>query len=625
MLAVLIVWLAGACWAQPAVVLAPGLDRVALSGHLAWLEDPEGAFSVNDVQHATTWQSLAGMPNPGFTQSTIWVRLSVQWPVESSARWILSVDNTQIDEVKLYQPDRDGGWHEQKAGRAWALRDWPLNARTPSFFLDLSPGEHAIYLRLKGEHTLSSTLSLMTAEASQVASNREALIFGAYFGVYAVVIVLQLFFWVMGHQDKVSGWYLLYTLTLMTGTVIYTGYPQNYFNITASVSTPILGVYLCAAPAIIAKLTALWLELDRHLPLISKFYQGIIYAFAAMASVLVLADQYGLGVQLMQLLTLLWTQLSLGLGLVLWLRGSPNAGHYVIIFGFIDLGLMARFMRNLGLLPVGFGTDYGLHIGITLHLVAMSLFFIYRFRNLEDSLEVEQRARAEQREFVAMVSHEFRTPLAIINTSIQQLSANLDAPVAKSQQRAENIRHAVHRMNMLLDDYLSMDRLDSAQQAARPRPCDIYEIIEEAISDWPLERIHLEVQALPQRWVCDPDLLRIALRNLLANAMRHSPDSSRVDVRVWCTGRTLHIAVQDHGEGIPPDELPRLFQKYFRGKSAQGKPGAGLGLYLVRRIVHAHGGEVTVQSTPGEGAMFCIRLPANEGRDMVLAAPIASR
>lgn len=609
MLGIVVAWLACTGWAAPVVVLTPDLGEAKLSGHLEWLEDPSGSLAVNEVTKSQAWQPLADMINAGFTKSTVWVRFTVQQPQNGTARWILSIDNTQIDEVNLYQFNDSGGWSEQRAGRALAFSDWPLNARTPSFRVDLPQGANVIYLSLKGEHTLSSTVTLMTPETFRTKGNQEALIFGSYFGVYAVVIVLQLFFWLMGHQEKVSGWYLVYTLMLMTGTVINSGYPQNYFNLTTTVSSTILGIYLCLAPAIIAKLTSVWLELDRNIPLISKLYQRTIYGSAAITSAMVLANEYGIGVQLSQTLTLIWVQLSFGLGVLLWVRGVANAGYYVIIFGFIDLGIMARFMRNLGMLPVGFVTDYALYIGITLHLIAMCLFFIYRFRNLEATLEVEQRAREEQRDFVAMVSHEFRTPLAIISTSIQQLSANLDAPLAKTQQRAQNIRNAVHRMNLLLDDYLSMDRLDSAHQPARPRPCDVFEILEDSVSDWPLHRVKLQIQDLPERFSCDPDLLRIALRNLVANADRHSPEGESIDINVWTTEDKLHITVQDHGEGIPNDELQRLFQKYFRGKASQGKPGAGLGLYLVQRIIQAHGGRVAVQSSTGVGTTFSIDLP----------------
>lgn len=138
-------------------------------------------------------------------------------------------------------------------------------------------------------------------------------------------------------------------------------------------------------------------------------------------------------------------------------------------------------------------------------------------------------------------------------------------------------------------------------------------MIEEASSDWPVERIRISLDRLPKRSVCDPDLMRIVLRNLLANAVRHSPDDSVIELAVQGQDNgELHIRVQDRGEGIPADELPRLFQRYFRGRASQGKPGAGLGLNLVQRIVELHGGTIEVQSTEGQGTTFQIRLPQGQ-------------
>lgn len=222
----------------------------------------------------------------------------------------------------------------------------------------------------------------------------------------------------------------------------------------------------------------------------------------------------------------------------------------------------------------------------------------------------ERRASEEQRDFVDMVSHEFRTPLAIINTSLQLLIANIHQPSARVLQRSENIRNATQRLIHLLDDYLSSDRMDSAHQAFKLQACDLFEVIESATNDWPLDRIRVGLHSLPSSYVCDPELMRIALRNLLANADRHSPAGATIDVEArGLANGGVTIRIQDLGDGIPANEVPRLFQRYFRGRAAQGQPGAGLGLYLVEKIVHGHGGTIEVQSALRHGSVFTIHLP----------------
>ena len=433
--------------------------------------------------------------------------------------------------------------------------------------------------------------------------------FGAYFGVCALILVLQLCFWIR-IREHASGWYLIYTMVLLTGTVLNTGYVLNSLDMDSGVSETLVGIYLCLAPLAIVRLTLTWLGLLRRPTRLTQGIEWTASGTAILTGLWVLGGGYTLGVEVAQMATSVWVLVCLVLALLEWERGDAKAGLYVAVFSFIHIALIARYARNLGWIPASVWTDYALYLGATLHVVTMSLYFIFRFSRLRDRLVVEKKARAEQQEFLGMVSHEFRTPLAIISTTIQQLSANLNAPLERTLQRVSNVRQAVQRMNSLLDDYLSSDRVDSSYQAINPQTCDFYDVIEESTAEWPINRIRIEMRDIPTRFACDTDLMRIVLRNLLANAIRHSASDSVVELKVFGRKGRLDIQVRDHGDGIPPDEVPKLFRKYFRGRAALGEPGAGLGLYLVRRIIEGHGGSISVESQPGLGTTFCIVLPS---------------
>jgi len=597
------------------VTLDPSLDEIPLAGHLEWLEDESGRMSLADVQAAPGWEALPGMPNAGFTRSAIWLRLTLAQPAGIESHWRLSVEDTQLDEAQLHMPLGGGNWQAERAGRMVPRVDWPLATRVPTFHLQLPPGQQTIYLRLQSQHTLANQLHLYSVNGYLRQSSLENLAYGFYFGIFCVALVLQLVFLLLG-REIVSIWYLLYTLVLLITALLRSGYLQMALDPTHLLSVNWLTAFSIIAPTVVVRLSAVWLELHKHLPRLNGVYQSSAYVLSLLCVGLAMTNHHVIGLQLSHVLTLVWLLTSLGLGVWLWRQRLEEAGYYLVVFGAIELGVVTRFLRNLGWLPVNFYTDYAIFIGTAVHLMLMSLYFIRRYNKLQAQLAGERRAREEHKDFVSMVSHEFRTPLAIINTSIQQLAANLDAPAEKSQQRAQNIRNAIQRMDLLLDDYLSLDRLESAQRALQPRPCDFYEVIEDAASDWPVGRVRIRVHELPTRFVCDPDLMRIVLRNLLANAVRHSPDDTMVELeaRGQADGG-LVIRVQDWGVGIPPDELPRLFQRYFRGRTSQGKPGAGLGLHLVQRIVQLHGGAITVQSTEGRGATFVITLPAGQLTD----------
>ncbi len=583
------------------------LSTLPLNGRLEWLEDPRGSQSLNDVQQSRAWQRLPGHLHVGFTSSAIWVRLTVKQPQTAATDWVLVIDGTQIDEAVLHAPTDLTTEHVQRAGRQIPHVQWPMNSRTPAFQIRLTPGEHQLYLRLRSEHTLSNEIRLSSVGAFQQAEKRESLFFGAFFGVYVLALAMQLLFGL-----RTAGvWYLAYTLTLGLAGLNPSGYLQSFVLTTQPLPVPLVSLVICMALVTLTRMSVEWLQLNQALPRLSRWYQVGMTSLAACAGGWMLVQGSQQAVQVIQVALLVHTIFALGLSVHFWRQGSSQAGYYILIFGVVELAAVIRFARNEGLLPVHFWTDYAIFIGIALHVIMMSVYLIVRFRNVQEALAIEQKARTEQREFVGMVSHEFKTPLAIISTSVQQLVANLNAPQDKVQERASNIRQAVRRMERLLNDYLSVERLDTAHQPMRLVNTDFFEVIEEAVADWPLERIRLQVDELPEPWVCDPDMMRIVLRNLLENADRHAPPDTRIDLTVQAeTAGSLRLSVRDLGEGVPPEEQPKLFQKFFRGRASQGTPGAGLGLYLVARIVKAHHGRVSVESTAGQGTCFMVYLPA---------------
>jgi len=124
-------------------------------------------------------------------------------------------------------------------------------------------------------------------------------------------------------------------------------------------------------------------------------------------------------------------------------------------------------------------------------------------------------------------------------------------------------------------------------------------------------RFDVRRQNVPETLVCDQALVRVALTNLLSNALRFSPPQRPVRLVVERPAAgCIAFTVSDDGPGIPADELPKLFQKFFRGRHSQLQPGAGLGLYLVEKVAQVHGGTIAVQSREGQGAIFVLTLPA---------------
>jgi len=234
---------------------------------------------------------------------------------------------------------------------------------------------------------------------------------------------------------------------------------------------------------------------------------------------------------------------------------------------------------------------------------------------LEEKLAAERHLTQLQRNFVSMASHEFRTPLTIIDGHARRLVRLGDrVSTEETGTRAGKIRAAVLRMTHLIDNLLTSTRLleSGAGLYFHPEDIDVRELLHDVcqlhreIS--PASRIVEEFGSESLNMVGDPKLLSQVFDNLLSNAVKFSPGGV---ARVGGSIEKGHIAivVADTGIGIPPQDLPRLFERYYRGSNVSGIVGTGVGLNLVKMVVDLHGGDIAVDSTEGRGSRFTVRLP----------------
>jgi signal transduction histidine kinase len=225
-----------------------------------------------------------------------------------------------------------------------------------------------------------------------------------------------------------------------------------------------------------------------------------------------------------------------------------------------------------------------------------------------------------QSDFVAAVSHEFRTPL----TSIRQLAEMLARGRMESEphkQRAyELILSESDRLRRLVESLLDFGRMQSGSYSFRRDPLDAAEWMRTVIAEFQETvrgRGYVIEFTAPAERAClrgDREALGGALWNLLDNAVKYSPDAKRVKVTVSCPNGNVEVSVRDQGSGIACEDLPRVFAKFYRGANAKtpGTRGTGIGLALVKEIVDAHGGTVRVRSEPGQGSEFTMVLPCHE-------------
>jgi signal transduction histidine kinase len=240
---------------------------------------------------------------------------------------------------------------------------------------------------------------------------------------------------------------------------------------------------------------------------------------------------------------------------------------------------------------------------------------------LVEQLAQEQRLALLQRNFVTMASHEFRTPMTIIDGHARRLMKMKDGiGAAEIGERAGKVRSAVLRMTQLIDNLLNSSRLidggvggEGGGQYFHPAEMDMAALLQEVCQLHremvPGTDIAERIAAVPMPMVGDGKLLFQVFSNVLSNAIKYSPGGGVIAVDAATAGDEIFVAVADHGIGIPVADLDRLFERYHRGGNVSGIVGTGVGLYLVKMVVDMHGGAVTVESKEGEGARFTIRLP----------------
>ena len=233
---------------------------------------------------------------------------------------------------------------------------------------------------------------------------------------------------------------------------------------------------------------------------------------------------------------------------------------------------------------------------------------------VQDVTETRQLENV-RKDFVANVSHELRTPLASIRVLVETLvDGAIDDPEV-STHFLNRVVNEVDRLNELIEDLLDLGRLESGRLPLKRTLISVDQVISDAIDRVGLQareaQIHVTTSVAPDLPDIDVDISRMeqVMVNLLANAIKFSPVGAEVNVIADQDAETLSIAVQDHGDGILPDDLPRIFERFYKVDRARNSGGTGLGLAIAKHIVGAHGGTLSAESEFDKGSIFTVRLP----------------
>ena len=646
-----------------AVLAAPDAGRQMLATGWAVLMDPGETLmpdQLGDVDVSSRFRTLPGAPSLGYVRGAAWLRLTLPSGGGAGGERLLELQFPPIDEATLYWPGPAGLLPGRTAGdmHPLAQRDFPhrnIVFRVPP----AGPEAQTFYLRVRGGNTQNFSVVLWEPQRFQAEMQTEQLLWGVVLAVHLVLILSNLWFF-QATRNAPYGLFALFTSLSFLSVVSLEGFAWRHLLHTM----PALNDALVVASWMLA-MPAAFLFVLRFIGLVGP--QGRAWARALLAGLalfsvsMVLADQVLRAPWARPAFTavhLLTVPLMAAILAVQTWRGSAAARLMLVAMLPMMLAVGARLGRNLGLLPPHPLFDHGYYIGLVVYLLvlnyavsrghqalreaadaaqARALALSQRnarelearvaertadiaaaMRQVEGSLALERSLRARQREFFATVSHELRTPLAVIDTSAQNLALAQPPLPEAAHGRVDKILAAAQRLAALLDRQLRDEPSTDEAPAAHPRTCAVADLLREATASARLlgddRRLQIDPPADGESFECDPELTRLALANLVENAVKYTPAGTTVTVRARREGQratdALLIEVADDGPGIPATERAHLFRGPWRGAAAAGVAGTGMGLTLAQRMVEAQGGTLALLDGPPGGTVMRIRLPA---------------
>ncbi len=251
-------------------------------------------------------------------------------------------------------------------------------------------------------------------------------------------------------------------------------------------------------------------------------------------------------------------------------------------------------------------------------IAALAASFNHMAEQLQDADARQRELDTLRRELVAWATHDLQTPLTAIRVQIEALADGVVDDADTTQRYLRTTQRQVNDLSMLIDDLFQVAQLDAGGLVIQPAACSLSDLLSDTLESFSAlarERgVTLSGSAASDVDPVTLDSLRIGrlLNNLIGNALRHTPSGGAVTVSAWREDSEIHITVTDTGEGISPEDLPHIFDRFYRGEKSRnrGTGGSGLGLAIARGIVRAHGGDISVESQLGAGTSFHLHLPA---------------
>ncbi len=337
-----------------------------------------------------------------------------------------------------------------------------------------------------------------------------------------------------------------------------------------------------------------------------------------------------------------------GIGLIssFLLVGMVLAGSRALFISGHDLSILLTMLLFAALLAVGFslygatpiarrikrvregvarlaGGDFETELSVGGHdeISGLSTDFNRMAASLREMAAGEREIEQARRDLIAAVSHDLRTPIAAVLALVEAVADGIVPDKETEKRYLSSARRELVNLGRLVDDLFDLVQIDAGVLRLNLEASSLHDLVSDTLSSFQPQakrkgvRLAGEIPGDVDPVLANLPKLQRVLQNLIGNALRHTPAGGTISLRAEPRGELVQVEVVDTGHGIPPQELPYVFERSFRGETARGRPseteaspGAGLGLAISRALVEAHGGTIDVESEPGKGTRLCFTL-----------------
>ncbi len=627
--------------ASSPLTLQAGKSSYPLAGHLDVLKDPTGTLTIDQVSAPgmdSRFKSDKGdVPSFGMSKSVYWLRFTISPGTSPEQLWLLELAAPHLYYVDLYAPLPGGGFERMQAGsmRPMTVRAFPhIN---PVFPLDFSGAARTFYLRADAHIFAYFPLTLRTPEAFAALNHQRDIFSGCFFGGL-LVICLYHFFLYLSLRDKTYLYYVFEIFCVMLfelatkGFLLETvaaGHPElNRY-------TYLTGVFASFAGLLFARN---FLATVRNAPVVD-FMLRLFMPITLMVIPVALLVSPAAGRGILAVIAVCNTIIALAGGVVIFRRGYHPAGYYLAARIFRIIGLWIYAAAVFKLLPWNFETLYGIQIGTVLEIGLLAFALADRINvmrqdkeiaeaaaltaareseqkaiELAEEMTIELREALErQNRFLAMLSHEYRTPLAIVRANLDLMELQEPETGDTRGPRVTTMKHAVGRLVELMEISLQKERLNGFRSAVALEQLELVSFLDSIVDSaeglWPERTFVFHPDISAAMIMAEAATLKTALFNLLDNACKYSPPDQPVEIECRIDGNVTVVVIRDRGTGILPGEGQKVFEKYYRGSGSSDTSGSGVGLWLVRQIIQQLGGSIVLEEAANGGTAAVVRLP----------------